>query len=420
MIRTGLVFLKSIVIARGLGVEFYGIYALIVAFVVSIQDFFNLNIGNAFIKFAAEYKTNERTDKVVALIKVCLLATAATALLSIIMIAVLLNVSYDLFVNKPGLEWYIFFYAVADVASFFDPMGRSILRLYYKFKINSIIQTITAFIEFIIVTTVVLMNPADLRSFFIAVVVSKIINTIINNGAGLWELRHEFLPHAKAGIGIVKDQLREIGGYIVGNSLSKTLLTLMNQGDVLILGAAMGPKPVAYYAVAKRMANMLGVITDPFTTSVFPQFSILLAENRHKEIKTMLIKITRTAILPSLLVIVLGYFLGELVITTAYGPAYSPASEPFTICLIGSVLTSLFFWNQSLMQSMGLIAFRFKVYLFAIALGGLLSYFYLVPNQGSVGMAIGVVLTKVIIITIFTTTAFIKLKSPDIESGTAP
>jgi O-antigen/teichoic acid export membrane protein len=144
IIRTILVFLKSIVIARGLGVEFYGVYALIAAFVVTIQDFFNLNIGNAFIKFGAEFKTRERGDQVMALIKACLLATTVTATLSIILISVLVGFAYDSFVDIPGLEWYIILYAIADVATFFDPMGRSILRLYYKFKVNSMVQTITA------------------------------------------------------------------------------------------------------------------------------------------------------------------------------------------------------------------------------------------------------------------------------------
>jgi O-antigen/teichoic acid export membrane protein len=409
IIRTILVFLKSIVIARGLGVEFYGVYALIAAFVVTVQDFFNLNIGNAFIKFGAEFKTNERGDQVMALIKACLLATAVTATLSVLLISILVSFAYESFVEVPDLEWYIVFYAIADVATFFDPMGRSILRLYYKFKVNSFVQTITAVLEFIVITLTIFIYPKDLQAFFIAVVVSRIINTLINNGAGFYELRHELIPHLSAKMSLLTGRYREISGYIFGNSLSKTLRTLMNQGDVLLLGALTGPSQVGFYAVAKRMANMVGVISDPFTMSVFPQFSLLLSEKKFSDIKVMLNRITRNTILPAVLLLIISMLLSEWVITLAFGEEYSSAAGPFRICIIGSVLTSLFFWNQSLMQSFGLIAFRFYVYLGAVIAGGLTSYFILVPEFGTLGMAAGMVFTKVITIITFTFAGYSKL-----------
>jgi hypothetical protein len=53
-VRTLLTFVKSIIIARGLGADLYGNYVLVVAFVGTIQEFFNLNIGAAVIKFGAD------------------------------------------------------------------------------------------------------------------------------------------------------------------------------------------------------------------------------------------------------------------------------------------------------------------------------------------------------------------------------
>jgi len=419
VIKTVLVFIKSIVIARGLGVEFYGIYALIVAFVITVQDFFNLNIGNAFIKFGAEFKAEERKDKVVALMKACVYATMVTASLSVILIAFLINFSYDSFVDQPGLEWYILLYAVADVATFFDPMGRSILRLYYKFKMNSIVQTATAIIEFTLVTAAIFLWPTNLEAFFTAVIIAKLINTVINNGIGVWELREEIFPFINSKVSLIRDRFKEIGGYVIGNSLSKSLRTLMNQGDVLILGALMGPSNVAFYAVAKRMANMIGVISDPFTMSAFPQFSVLLAEKKSKEIKMMLIKITKAATLPAIVFVIASLIFSELVIELAFGKDYLPAANPFKILIIGSVLSSLFFWNQSIMQSFGLIALRFYVYLITILFGGLISYYLLVPQSGTVGMAWGLVITKSIIIITFTFVAVRKLnRSIGINSST--
>ena len=66
---TALAFLRSVVIARGLGAEIYGTYAIVVAFVALIQEFLNPNIGTALIKFGAVYHDEQRTDKLMAMVK---------------------------------------------------------------------------------------------------------------------------------------------------------------------------------------------------------------------------------------------------------------------------------------------------------------------------------------------------------------
>ncbi|MBK8414958.1 MAG: oligosaccharide flippase family protein [Bacteroidetes bacterium] len=51
-------FIRSIVIARGLGAELYGIFAVMTAFIVTIQAILNLNLGAVVIRFGSKYKTD--------------------------------------------------------------------------------------------------------------------------------------------------------------------------------------------------------------------------------------------------------------------------------------------------------------------------------------------------------------------------
>ena len=144
IVREFLVFLRSIVIARGLGVEFYGIYAMIVAFVFTVQELLNLNIGTPLTKFGAEFKTENRIDKLSALLKGCALVAIISAITSIILITLLITIFYDIFFTKPGLHWIIILFAIAETTLFFDFLSTSLLRLYYKFRLNAIISIIMA------------------------------------------------------------------------------------------------------------------------------------------------------------------------------------------------------------------------------------------------------------------------------------
>lgn len=408
-LKAGLSFVRSIIVARGLGIHFYGTYVLITTFVTAAQDFFNLNVGAAFIKFGAEFKTENRTDKVVALIKGCVLVTLITAVLSIITISILVTVAYDYFVSTPGMEKYIILYAIADIVTFFDPVGRSILRLYYKFKVNSIVQTLTALLEVIVIAIVIFLFPNELKPFFIAYVSVKILNSIINNSVGFYELRHEFIPFINTKMSLLKDRWKEIASFVTGNSLTKTLQTVIVQGDILLLGTMTGTGQVAYYNVGKRLANLLMVITDPFTQGIYPQLSRLLADKKYAEIKIMLKKLTTTILYPLIILVPFVFFMRNPLIQLIYGKEYLPASDPFIISIVGTAIASIFFWNQSFMQSAGLIRFRFFVYLSAIIGGGATAYL-LIPDFGASGLAVGVVLTKIILNVAFTTAAYHNLK----------
>lgn len=417
-LKSLLTFLRSIIIARGLGIEFYGIYVLITSFVTATQDFFNLNIGTAFIKYGGDFKAENREDKIVALAKGCILGTLITACLSVMLITLLVTFAYDRVISRPGLETFIILYAIADVATFFDPMGRSVLRLYYKFKVNAIVQSITSALEVIVVAIVILIYPKQLEPFFIAFVSVKILNMLLNNGIMVYEMRNELLPYIKAPLSLLKDQWRSIGGFVAGNSLTKTLQTIITQGDVLLLGAMAGPAPVAYYNIGKRLANMTLVAMDPFTYSIYPQLARLLAEKKFKETKLMLVKLTRSLFYLSAVLFVIMFFIREPFIQLLYGKDYLPGADSFIILLFGILASTVFFWNQSFVQSIGKIRYRFWVHLAAI-LSGLFLAWLLIPVWGTVGLALGVASAKILITICFGITAVKYLnQKPELTNGT--
>jgi O-antigen/teichoic acid export membrane protein len=393
--RSLMSFLKSIVVARGLGVEFYGIYILISNFVLTIQDFFDMNIDAGIIRFGAIYRSNNRMDKLISLIKLSVLSIFISSVISILLITVLVSFFYEKYITQPGLELFIILFAIADLSSFFDPLGKSLLRLFYKFKINSIIQSLSSLLELIVVSITIFIFKADLKTFFIGLIIARFLTASAYLGGMWWELKDELKPYLHAKISLIKDQYREIFHFITGNAMTRTLVTLINRGDALLLGTLAGTASLAFYNLSKRLANMFMVIADPFAQGIYPQISYLLAQKRYTELKLMLVKLTRSMALPLVLSVPVMLLFHEWLITFLYGSEYANAAKPFALLYFASMLSTVFFWNQSFLLGTGNIKSRFIIVLAAAVIGFSVSYL-LIPGHAEVGMAIGNLVLRIL------------------------
>ncbi len=405
----GLGFLRSVVIARGLGAEIFGTYAIVVAFVGIVQEFLNLNLGTAIIKFGAAYHNEQRIDKLTALIKLSLKASGIMILVSIVVVTLLSLISYSTFINKPGLELFIIFYAVAASTKYFNSISNGILRLYFKFRLNSVIQIIMDVVETILIILAILFFRSNLEVFFITIIITRFLNGVICNWMAFWELRKEILPFIKVKADLIKDEIKDVRSFVIGNSLGNSLKSLMAQGDVLLLGALAGPVQVAFYAVAKRLGYAILALTDPLMQSIFPQFSKLVAEKKYHEIKKMLRKVTLAAIIPAVVLILVVYFFKEWIVVTVYGKKYMDAVNPFLWLLAGAVMGSITFWTLPLIQSLGLVKFRLKIYSIAIVTGALIATL-LIPSRAAAGMAIALLCANLIINSSFVYKAYERIR----------
>ncbi|HRU60077.1 MAG TPA: oligosaccharide flippase family protein [Bacteroidia bacterium] len=416
MFSTGLAFVRSVVIARGLGAGIFGTFTMVTAFVGLIQEFLNLNIGTALIRQGAIFHAEQRNDKLVALVKVSLWLSAAMAALSVVVVAGLAFFSYSTFFELPDLHWFIVAYAVAASVTYLNSISRGLLRLYYKFRATSVIQMIMDVVETISITIAVLVYPKDLRIFFFAVIVARFLNGFIINALAFWELRRELGPNWNLSVRLTRQELAEFRKFVLGNSIGNSLKTMINQGDVLLLGALSSAVQVGFYSVSKKLAYSVLILTDPLVSSIYPQLSKLLAERKFAETRRMLFRITSITVLPAILFLTAMAFLNRWVIVTLYGAEYAPAAASFFYFLIASVVGVMTFWSIPLIQSLGLVGLRIKVYVVTI-LGGSLLAWWLIGQWQATGMAIALLSTNLFSLAYFLWAADRKIRSQESESA---
>lgn len=411
----GLTFIRAVIIARGLGAELFGIYTVIVAFIITVMEILNLNLGTAIIKFGAQYKHENRIDKIVALIKGSLVATFLMAAASLLVVTILTYTNYDTFIKAPDLRWFAICYTIAAGGLLLNQVSRSSLRLYFKFKLNSIIQMIMDVIELALIASALYFWPSQLPIFMIAILFSRLVNSIIPAIAAFNELKPEFTGYMNAKTSLLKDQFKTIRVFVINNSFSRTIQSLINNGDVLLIGVlASSPTQAAFYAVGKKLAFSILTLTDPLSNSIYPQLCKLHSEKQTGAIRKMLIKLTTLAAIPASAFMLVAYFFNQFIISTFFGKEYLEAGVTFYLLTGASLLYSTFFWIQPLMQALGLVNVRLKVSLIGFVTGLIMAYL-LIPAYGSDGMAVTMIIMNLVMPGFFIYYALKKLDQDERE-----
>ena len=324
------------------------------------------------------------------LIRSAFLATLITAAISIITILTLISFSYDTFIKKPALSIYVIGYALAWSTNYIDYISSSVLRLFFKFKLNSLIRIVMSVVEFVLIISAVLIFKQNLAMFFLAVICARLVNSAFINIAAFLELKDEFRgKRTRERIRNLKEYWKRIRNFTINNSLGRTVFSLINQGDVLLVGILTDAVQAGYYAIAKKLAFSILRLSDPLANAAFPQFSQLVVAKRKQEIKTMIIKIEKIISIPASLLLMAVFFIRKEIILLFFGSEYLPAADIFFVLIIVASVMAVFFWNLPLIQSIGKVALRLKVYIAALLVEIILAVF-LYPSLGALGVSIAV------------------------------
>ena len=389
LVNATLTFVKSILIARGLGVDMFGVYVILTTFVLLVQEFFDLQIGSAIIKFGAGYRAQQEKGALINLIHSSYILSMIMALSSIFAVPLILQLWHQPFIEIPGLVPYILLLAVCSGFGLLDRPCVAILQLHSRFKVNAMVNTGIAAADLIIVAFTLLIWPSSLTALLVAASIILIIKTFILNVSMFFELGREMTFFANFSLSQVILEIKRIWGFVIGTSGSNTLKKIINRGDVLLLATLSGATQVGFYAIAKKIASVIKIVTDPLALTIYPQLATLVAEKKLKQLNLMIRKVSGFIFVPCVFIILILLFFGEKIISLAYGFQYARAVHALLFVMLATSIEATLFWSISLLNSLNLVAVRFYIYLVS-GIMGLCIALALTPPLGAVGMAITV------------------------------
>ncbi len=373
---------ETVIKARGLGVEKFGLLAVIIAYVSFIDQFASFRPWQALIKFGAESLKEELYTDFMGQVKLTLVLDAIGAISGTI-IAVLgayLIAHWNGWSRETSTMVAVF---SLTILSDFSGTPIGILRLLDRFKWQSMQNVITSVLA-LVGAGIVYLDGGGLWGFLIVMTFVNIFGDLLLLGMAYIALRKcQLTGHWRAPIRNWKPFVH----FSFWTYVSSTLDLPVKQLDVIIVSAVVSLEAAGIYKIIKQVIQVLSMLADPLNEAVFPQFAVMIADFNKKGAVKYAIKIgtlllTVTAIPALLLSITSFWWLGAI-----FGAGFSPGALPLSAFLFLKVFSIAVVAIHPLFTAMGYVK-QTSIILLLSDLVYLILAWYLGHAFGLLGLAV--------------------------------
>jgi O-antigen/teichoic acid export membrane protein len=385
---TLLVFAESILLARYLGAAVLGLFVLVRAYPEAVQQVLDCRTRETTVKYLGEYVTLSQRDRAAALVRLIWRVDVLAGLIAMAIVLATASVAARHIVHDATTTSLLAVYAVSQFVGTLDSASGSIIRVFERFRLASILGTCHSTVRFVGVLVVVLLGGRVAALVYMLVGV-EVCYTLLATALALSILRRHIGFRIRGTTAAVRDRRTEILRFLLNTNIAGTLKMGAEKLLVVLVGALGGAPVAAQYKIATQAGSSIMLLSDPLYQVIYPTLSRLAA---HGEWDTMfggIKKLQRTVYLVALPVALAVTGLMVPLLPRIFGSGFKGALVPGILVLWGVMPNVLFFWRRPLLLSLGQSG-RLTAYLtIALALELLLAGLLIQP-LGALGAAIGI------------------------------
>lgn len=379
--------IQTVILARLLGVDNYGLLVLIIAYVDVLNNFFDFRVWETATKYIGTFWTNGDREKTLSFIKLSYIIDITSGVVAFIIAILTAKIASSYVIHTPQAYALVWIYSLSLLIDTANSTSDAMLRVFNRFKRIAFISSFLSLFKLFLVASTLLIGfgmkgvlfsfvVVSFLGFFIRLwIVTKTLGE--NKLAGWW----------KSDLSLVKDQWKGIAWFLGNTSLAGTLkMANDNFLGVLVLGYFSGKEGAAYYKIAKSFVKLMTRIIDPFYEAIYPELVRISSLNALKDFKSLLKYATKTLMKVTIPVAILILIFSDTIIDLVFGKQYLPASNTLRIVTVAVVITQLTFWLNPALLAFGRPGLRTLVNIISTAAYTIL-LFLLVPEYSYVGAA---------------------------------
>ena len=377
---------QSVMVARLLGVEQYGILSIILSFVAVINRLTSFRMNELVVKYVSEALVKERPDLASATIKAALVAEAGASILAFVITLLLTPLAARWFVGDPAAQSLIYTYALIILGNAVIETATGVLQVFNRFKAQALINV---FAKIVTVGGVgfVYVEQGGLWGVVVAYLVGTILSAFTLVVYTLREISHQLGPTWwRVPLGNLKGEFRTMSKFALANNAIELLGLVYKDSELIWLGWLRNPTEVGYYKLAQLLVKLIVIPSTPLVKAIYPEISQTIEAGKSARTKRLLAKGTFIACI-WIVPVGLGFMLvSPWLIRFFYGLEFVPAVSAFLILLLGLGIVHLLFWARPAVLSLG----RADVFLKVTLLQTILKIpmvLILVPTYGYIMMA---------------------------------
>ena len=295
--------IASIIIARLLGPEKYGIYSIsfiIPSLTLTLTDF---GINPAITRYTAKLRSQNKHQQAIKLAKIGLSFKIITSIITMLIIITLAD-KLTIILNRKGIENYIRIASLLIIGQVIVTITQNIFLGFDKTEYNALTTTIRAITKLILTPTLIIIG-LDIIGALLGHTLSSIITGIISI-----ILVYKMFKSNNNNYNIkITRGLKTLVKYGFPLYLSALITGITNQYNNIVLTWFTTNSEIGNFSVATNFLSLINVLTMPITTTLFPAFSKFdpkkekseLAELFKYSIKYIALLIVPTAMLVAIL-----------------------------------------------------------------------------------------------------------------------
>jgi O-antigen/teichoic acid export membrane protein len=376
---------QSVLAARLLGVEAFGILGAITQFASVINRITSFRMSELVVSYVGEFTSDGKNEHSAALFKAASLTEIASAIIAFLLLVALAPLGAKVLAKDPNTVGIFILYGTSVLANLFAESATGLLQIFDRFRSIAIVTIVQGVVTLLLILIAFLSN-GNLNDVVLAYLIGKIIWAVL---ISLMALRtaaeHWGTDWWKSPINLIAERRKDLTRFAISTNLSGTINLVTRDSDMLWLSALSNPLQVGYYKVAKAFMNVLLVPVTPLISTTYREVAREIANKRWANVRYLLRSGSLIAgawtVPASLGLLAFGPWL-----VLIYGPEFSPSYPILLVFLIGVLVVNILYWNRSVLLPLGMPDFPTKVG-FIAALLQITGMLLLVPLEGALAMA---------------------------------
>jgi O-antigen/teichoic acid export membrane protein len=369
-------FITTLVAARWLGPEAFGVAAVIMAYPTAVSSFTSVKTATVTQRYASGFRSMRQHPELLAVSKLGFTIDFAVSALAAFLVVLAILVIGDL-PGTNGNSDLVLIFALSLPAGSFVGTSIVVMSAFEDYRLIATLQIMQKVLLLFVVVGALLIST-NISAFVLGTAVGQAASGLIYLAVASALLQRAVGNRWwGASLGSLHGLRRELRSLLGWNFIGVTLSGAMVQLPVLLLGAIRSPVDAGYF----RLASTIAVTADAIEAAMsrVAYFALATAEARMdiQRIARLVIGWSRREAVLGVLAVVIGMALLPALVVVALGRQYMEMVPGAELLLLGTAVSTGFFYVIPYLYSRRKVKTWVGAYalyaLFALAVGSILA-----------------------------------------------
>ena len=337
--------LGTIVAARVLGLDDFGVFATALAVVGFFQTLLDLTVEESLTKYGFRYVAGQDWGRLRRLFRQAFRLKVVGGAVATVLILVIAPFADDLF-GTDGLGAALVAASLLPLVQSSENVGATALLLHSRYDLRGVYQAGSAGLRLL---AIVFFAPVGVTDVLVAIVVAQAISTIVVTAVGVAALRR-FPSAAPRELG---EDVPEIRSFVVQSSLATGVISLRTTLVPVVLGIVSGTVQVALFRIAQTPQTGLAAASSPARLMLMTEQTRDWERGERSRILAGIRSYSKWA--GALMVVAVPVFFIAMpwLVRAVFGSEYDGAVTAARVVLLAAAVQFLMGWTKTLPVTIG-------------------------------------------------------------------